>query len=584
MEEAATAPTPPHTDSSSSSSSDSDDDGDNGDEDGNQATPEPPPLRRSTRERRPNPRYTAATAVSQGRKAASIKVPTTIEEALNSPERAEWLAAVQEELAALHANGTWELVTRPDNRSVIPCKWVFKVKCDAYGNVERFKARLVAKGFAQREGIDYNEVFAPVSKYTTLRTLLAKIAAEDMEIKQADVKTAFLYGKLDEEIYMEQPPGFTDGNKVCKLQRSLYGLKQAPRVWYERLSEELGKLGFTPCASDPALFQRMDSTGPVFILAYVDDCLMAAPKGNTAVLDDIIARLQAAFDIRDLGEATVFLGMEITRERSDRHLHVTQTRYITELVGKYNLLEGRTRNIPFSPSTPLESEGTLLDREHCSYSELIGSLLYLTICTRPDIAWSVGALARFMSAPTKEHWTAALGILRYLSGTRDFGLVYTGASRDNLLEGYCDADWAGDLDTRRSTTGFVFTVHGTAVSWASKLQRTVALSSCEAEYVAAAAAAKEALWLRTLLSDLCMEHNTPIIHIDNQAALSLIKNPLTHGRSKHIDVQHHFVRECMADGKAHFQYVSTEWQVADIFTKALPFSKFELCRNLLGML
>lgn len=543
-----------------------------------------PQPRRSQREHRPPQPFWVVNpgSASANSAAVSIVTPVTLEDALSSPQSEEWKLAVLEELAALTANNTWELVELPRDRKAIGCKWVFKAKLDSQGNVERFKARLVAKGFAQKEGIDYNEVFAPVSKYSTLRVLLSLIAAQNCEVIQADVKTAFLYGMLDEEIYMQQPPGFHEGsaNTVCQLHRSLYGLKQAPRAWYTRLSEELSKLEFTPSLADPALFIRDAKGVRVYMLVYVDDCLLVAPEGNTAVLEDIISSLRSAFDIKNMGEPQLFLGMEISRKREERKLMLSQHRYITELVTKYNLLEGRNRNVPLSNSITLQRDGRPLDREKFNYSEMIGSLLYLSICTRPDIAYAVGALARYMSAPTVEHWSSGLGILRYLSGTRNTGLMFDSPAR---LIGYCDADFAGDIDTRRSTTGYTFIFGGAAVSWSSKLQPTVAASTCEAEYMAASAATKEALWLNKLLTDFRIDSAPVLIFGDNQGALSLIRNPVTSTRSKHIDVQHHFVRERVARGEIDFQYCATDRQVADVFTKALPFTKFEVCRQSLGL-
>jgi hypothetical protein len=524
-----------------------------------------------------------ANAASSGSAAPAslIVVPQTVQQALASPQAEQWKQAMDEEMQSLLGNNTYELTPLPYGRKAIPCKWVFALKTDASGNVVRFKARLVAKGFAQREGIDYTEVFAPVSKHTSLRTLLALSAAHDLEMRQIDVKTAYLNGILEEDIYMMQPPGYEDGGPgiVCKLSRSLYGLKQAGRVWYERLCAELIKLGFKPSTADPALFTLDDGGVKVFLLVYVDDCLIVAPQGNTAVLDRIISDLQSAFDLKDMGEVSTFLGIGISRDRPNRSLSMSQSRYITDVLGKYNMLDARPRSVPLCVSTPLQRDGRPLEPGY-SFSELIGSLLYLSICTRPDIAQAVGALARYMSAPTQEHWTAALGILRYLNGTRDYRLTFSGCSD---LVGYCDSDYAGNVDTRKSTTGFTFLLGGGVISWCSKLQPTVATSTCEAEYIAAAAATKEALWLRKLMSDFGVSVSPVLIYSDNQGALSVIKNPVTSARSKHIDVAHHFVRERAARREVDFKYCATDLQVADIFTKALPSSKFHTCRRSLGL-
>jgi hypothetical protein len=387
-------------DTSDNSSSESDSDG----SDDLPPSPAPVPtpttaLRRSTRVCKPvgewwrtggaSANTALANAASSGSAAPAslIVVPQTVQQALASPQAEQWKQAMDEEMQSLLGNNTYELTPLPYGRKAIPCKWVFALKTDASGNVVRFKARLVAKGFAQREGIDYTEVFAPVSKHTSLRTLLALSAAHDLEMRQIDVKTAYLNGILEEDIYMMQPPGYEDGGPgiVCKLSRSLYGLKQAGRVWYERLCAELIKLGFKPSTADPALFTLDDGGVKVFLLVYVDDCLIVAPQGNTAVLDRIISDLQSAFDLKDMGEVSTFLGIGISRDRPNRSLSMSQSRYITDVLGKYNMLDARPRSVPLCVSTPLQRDGRPLEPGY-SFSELIGSLLYLSICTRPDIA------------------------------------------------------------------------------------------------------------------------------------------------------------------------------------------------------
>ena len=471
---------------------------------------------------------------------AIISEPASLEEALASEQAELWQQAADEEMASLLANNTWELEPVPPGVKPIPVKWVFKVKRDATGNVERYKARLVAKGFRQREGIDYEEVFAPVSKYTTVRTLLALAAAEDLEIHQLDIKTAFLYGELEEDVWIQQPPGYESGGSglACHLRKSLYGLKQAPRVWHAKLSAELQALGFKPSAADPALFTKSGSQ-PTYLLTYVDDILVIT--ANTAELADTKTKLLHTFEGRDLGPATFYLGMDIHRDRSTRKISLTQSRLITDLLEKYGMAECKPVSTPLSAATKLTKDGEPLDTTIHGYSQLIGSLMYLSVCTRPDISQAVGALARYMAAPTTIHWQAAKGVLRYVAGTRKFGINYCGLD----LEAYCDADYAGDLDSRRSTTGYLFTMGGGAISWSSRLQPTVAASTTEVEYMAAAYAIKEALWLKTLLSEFGLDtRSNPItIYADNQSAIKLLKNPIFSMRSKHIDVIYHFARE-----------------------------------------
>jgi hypothetical protein len=487
------------------------------------------------------------------------------------------------EYASLIANGTWTLVECPPKARPLPVRWVFKIKTRADGSIERYKARLVAKGFKQREGIDYNEVYAPVSKYTTLRTLLSLVASMDLEMIQLDVKTAFLYGELEEEIYSAQPPGYESGANgstlVCKLHKSLYGLKQAPRQWHANLAETLREHGFFPSTADSALFISAEHPY-LWILTYVDDLLVIG--NDLARLETIAAALRAAYDINE-SDTGLFLGMEIKRDRQARTLALTQYKMTSELVAKHNLLEGKPRATPLSASTRLAKDPEHpLDRTKFGYSELVGSLLYISVCTRPDIAQAVGALARYTSCPASSHWTALLGIVRYLSGTLDYGIVF--ASDGNTLIGFCDSDFAGDIDSRRSTTGYVFLLNGGVICWSSRLQVTVAASTTEAEYMAAAAAIKEALWLRKLMTDLALSTGGPIqLYCDNQAALALLKNPILSQRSKHIDVIYHFARERVASREVTFAYCSTNANVADCMTKALPDNKFAFCRSGMGI-
>lgn len=509
---------------------------------------------------------------------AVINEPATLDEALKGDEAELWRQAMDEEMTSLLKNNTWTLEHPPLGVTPIPVKWVFKIKRDSKGNVERFKARLVAKGFRQREGIDYEEVFAPVSKYTTLRALLALAACENLEIHQLDIKTAFLNGELEEDVWIQQPPLYETGDgTACHLHKSLYGLKQAPRAWHTKLKEELEAIGFRPSAADPALFIK-DSGNPVYLLTYVDDILVVT--SDTTALADTKNKILAAFDARDMGEAGCFLGMDIHRDRTAHTITLRQHRLIEDVLSKYGLKESKPLLTPLSTATKLTKDGKPLDTSIYGYAQLVGSLMYISVCTRPDIAQAVGALARYMAAPTVIHWQAAKGILRYIAGTRDYGITYGG---NLILEGYCDADYAGDIDTRRSTTGYVYTLGGGAISWSSRLQPTVAASTTEAEFMAAAYAIKEALWLRTLLTDLGMETGIINIYADNQSAIKLLKNPVFSMRSKHIDITYHFARERVARKDITFTFVPTDRMAADVLTKSLPSAKFNFCRSAMGI-
>lgn len=460
---------------------------------------------------------------------------------------------------------------------------MFTIKRDANGNVERYKARLVAKGFMQREGIDFNEVFAPVSKHSTLRVLLSVVAAQDLELHQLDVKTAFLNGDLEEVIYMKQPPGYAEGGPrtVCRLHKSLYGLRQAPRAWHAKLKSHLEVMGFTASQADAGLFVRRHDGNVEYLLVYVDDILIASKE--LAAVQAVKTELGATFDVRDLGEAKFFLGMEITRNREERTIKLSQVRAINDLMSKFNMSDAKTKTTPISVTTRLSKGGSKeVDKERVPYMELVGSLLYLASCTRPDIAQAVGALSRYMAHPTEHHWSTAKGVLRYLAGTPQLGIVFKPG--DGELEGYCDASYADDVDSRRSTTGYTFLLGGGAVSWSSRLQPTVALSTAEAEYMAASSAVKEALWLRKLMGDLGLGSTEPVlIQSDSQAAIKLLTNPIVSARSKHIDVQHHFTRERVVRREVRFEYCPTDRMIADCLTKAVSEHKFLSCIAGMGL-
>jgi hypothetical protein len=484
----------------------------------------------------------------------------------------------EEEVAAIKRLGVCELVPRPKDRKVLPCLWVLKVKEDG-----RLSARLVAKGCAQRPGIDVGDVYASAVRPETIRALLAVAAEKDFELKQLDVTKAFLYGDLKEEVYMEQPPGFCEGGSdfVWRLKKSLYGLRQAPRAWQARLTEELEGIGFAAADSDPSLFiKRREVGGPIYLLAYVDDCLLVAPCGETAALDSVKQQLSLAFDLRDLGEPKFFLGMEIERDRPRRTIKLSQQRYIGDLLEKFNLSEARPKAVPADLQRLLPGDDNTCEEEgKYPYCELVGALLWVSTRTRPDISYAVGELTRFMGGYTQQHWEAAKTVLRYLKGTRSLGLVYGGKAVP--FSGHCDSDYAGCPVTRRSIGGYVFTLNGAAVCWSARRQKSVARSTMEAEYYAAAEAVLEALWLRKLRVDLGMDDSVIQIFTDNQASLHLLQNSSTSQRSKHIDVCYHFARERVQMGQVSFQHVSTDHMIADIFTKPLAKDKVERFR--LGM-
>jgi hypothetical protein len=509
--------------------------------------------------------------------------PESYIEAMESGEQDQWRAAMDQEIASLKENQVYTVEPIPSNARVLPTKWVYRRKPAGDGVVH--KARFVAKGFAQQEGIDYSEVFAPVSAHPTLRMLLAHVAKEDLELHQLDIATAFLHGELEERVYVRPPEGYECGEGKCwQLHKALYGLKQAPRAWYGKLRRALEEFGFVAATADPALFVRSHDKETEFLLVYVDDLLIAARE--LIVVEHTKKEVLSRFKGRDLGEAGVYLGLHITRDRAAGTLKVSQQAYSSQLLKKHGLEEAKSRSTPMDQGTKLSKEGDSVqdEGERKRYASTVGALLYLANCTRPDIAYATSSLARFMSAPTQQHLQAAKAVLRYLAGTLDQGVVYSKHHGDGLV-GYGDADYAGCVDTRRSTSGYVFLCAGGAVSWQSKRQTVVALSTAEAEYIAAAALVREALWLQRLERDMCMnETDVPVpLRTDNQAALHIINGSMGSRRVKHVEVPFHFARDMTEKGKVQFAYCSTNEMAADALTKPLGPSALGKCKKLMGL-
>ncbi|GJZ19365.1 retrovirus-related pol polyprotein from transposon TNT 1-94 [Tanacetum coccineum] len=429
--------------------------------------------------------------------------PSTLQEALNNPDALFWKEAMLEEIEALHKNKTWELVPLPGGRKPIGNKWVYKIKRNGDDKVERYRARLVVKGYAQKEGIDFNEIFSPVVRMTTIRVVLAMCATYDLHLEQLDVKTAFLHGNLEEEIYMLQPEGFKQKGKenlVCRLNKSLYGLKQAPRCWYKRFDSFIRSLEYNRLHADPcAYFKRFGNNDFIILLLYVDDMLVAGP--NKDRINKLKAQLAREFEMKDLGPANKILGMQIHRDRVSRKIWLSQKSYVKKILQRFNMQDCKPISTPFPTDVKLSSkmspssEKERMEMSRVPYASAVGSLMFAMICTRPDIAHAVGVVSRYMAEPGREHWEAVKRILRYIKGTSDVALCF--GDSDLIVKGYVDSDYAGDLDGSKSTTGYVFTLSGGTVSWVSKLQSVVAMSTTEAEYVLCSNR-KEALWIEAV--------------------------------------------------------------------------------------
>ncbi len=447
---------------------------------------------------------------------------------------------------------------------VLPCKYVFKVKDGAP------KVRLFAMGCRQIHGVDYNETFAPVVSLTTIRTIFALASYHDLELEQMDVVTAFLNGDLDEDIYMAIPDGFKNkynSSKVCKLQKSLYGLKQSPRQWYAKMHSYLvNELGFISSKNDPCLYVNHQSTSLLLIGLYVDDLLIAG--SNKAKISLIKKELTSRFEMKDLGQAKVMLGIEICRDRMNRQLFISQSEYTFSILARFGMENSRSVATPMD--RPSNASGESVPAIDVPYRQAIGSLMYLLIGSRPDLAFAVGKLSRYSEKPSQENWIVVKRIFRYISGTKNYGILYDG-NRTLITEGFSNADWAGCRVTRKSTSGIVFLVAGGAVCWKSKKQTCVATSTCEAEYIACCLAAKEAVWLSRLLSDL---NNSPsqdpvTINVGNDGTIDTAYNASINQKNKHIDIAYHYTRDCILSGKIKVLPIDSSEQAADLLTKPL---------------
>ncbi|KAL0414349.1 UNVERIFIED_CONTAM: Retrovirus-related Pol polyprotein from transposon RE1 [Sesamum radiatum] len=492
-----------------------------------------------------------------------------------------WVQAMKEEIKDDRKNDTWELAERPKDKEVIGVKWIYKTKLNADGSIQKHKARLVAKGYSQLPGIDYTETFAPVARLDTIRALVAIAANKKWKIYQMDVKSAFLNGYIDEEIYVEQPQGFVAKGceeKVLRLKKALYGLKQAPRAWYSRIDNYFMNQGFRRSLSEPTLYVKRQGNDTLIVSLYVDDLIYTG--NNEKMIHDFKEDMMKTFEMSDLGLMHFFLGIEINQEKEG--IFICQKKYTETLLKKFKMESCKTVTTPLVTGEKYKKEDGSEKVDGSIYRSLIGSLLYLT-ATRPDIMFATSLLSRFMQSPSQVHYGAAKRILRYLQGTKDFGIWYK-STNDAKLVGYTDSDWAGSADDMKSTSGYTFSLGSGIFSWASKKQATVAQSSAEAEYIAAAAASNQATWLRRILEDMGEKQEEPTtIYCDNKSAIAITKNPVQHNRTKHIDIKYHALREATTRGEIELKYCSTEEQLADMFTKALPRDKFEELRMKIGV-
>lgn len=524
---------------------------------------------------------------AEERALATIAGPKTFKGAISSPNAPDWQGAMEREVTELENQNTWTLVKLPPGRQSIPGRWVFTIKDTDNGPL--YKGRWVAKGFWQQPGIDYNETYANTVNPIVYRYLLALAGLYNWEVRQWDVKNAFANASITEEIYVDQPTGLErEKGLVCRLNKALYGLKQSPREWEQHLRGLLENIGIKPLEIDQSAYKSVQGV-PIILLCHVDDILALSPSNDR--IQEVYQALSQTIGLKDLGEAKTFLGLEIERNRPSKVISLHQKAYTRRILASF-YKEGKRYKTSKYGAIPLpigvKYEPNIekaTESEVKQYQKEVGSLLYLTTKTRPDLAYSIGLLSRYMSNPSQIHFQALGKVWNYLYTYPDLGLTYQSGPQ---IQAYCDADWGGDIGTRRSTTGLISLYRGAPLIWASKLQKTVALSSCEAEYMALKEAIKEQEYLKGLTNSIKEFFKAPeglkTLYTDSLSALELAKNPGHHYRTKHIDIQYHFVREKVQTGACDLRYKPTEDQLADFLTKTISALKWTQILGAIGLI
>ncbi|GJT32230.1 putative ribonuclease H-like domain-containing protein [Tanacetum coccineum] len=504
--------------------------------------------------------------------------PKKISEAL---EDESWVDAMQEELLQFKIQKVWILVDLPHGKKAIGTKWVYRNKKDERGVVVRNKARLVAQGHRQEEGIDYDEVFAPVARIEAIRIFLAFASYMGFIVYQMDVKSAFLYGTIDEEVYVSQPPGFVDPKcpkKVYKVVKALYGLHQAPRAWYATLSTFLLKSGYKRGTIDKTLFIKKDKNDIMLVQVYVDDIIFGSTKKSWC--DEFEALMKSRFQMSSMGELTFFLGLQVKQKEDG--IFISQDKYVAEILKKFDFASVKTASTPIETQKPLVKDEEANDVDVHLYRSMIGSLMYLT-SSRPDIMFAVCACSRFQVTPKTSHLNAVKRIFRYLKGKPKLGLWYPRVSSFDL-EAYSDSDYAGANLDRKSTTGGCQFLGRRLISWQCKKQTIVATSTTEAEYVAAANYCGQVLWIQNQMLDYGFNFMNIKIYIDNESTICIVKNLVFHSKTKHIEIRHHFIRDAYEKKLIQVLKIHTDDNVADLLTKAFDVSRFNFLIVNIGMI
>ena len=516
--------------------------------------------------------------------------PNTYEKAVAADDATLWLDAMETEIKAMEDLDVWEAVPRPADTNIVSCKWIYKIKHNAHGEISRYRARLVARGFTQIHGTDYLDTYAPVTRLETIRLLFALAVEKDWEIRQIDVKTAYLYGDLDEAIYMEPPKGYDipDGC-VLLLKKALYGLKQAGRQWYKRLREVVSKFDLHPLANDPHTYvahKTIDGIKRTLILpVYVDDLI---PIGDKVLCDDFEQWLPDYFDVTPASDAILILGIRITRNRNadPPFLILDQEKFAKTIASRISGPAKRATTPMSSQEKLTRSDGQAGRKSIATYQSIIGSLMYLMLGTRPDLAYAVGKLSRFSSNPSEEHIHALVRTVNYLSSTADLCLKFVRRDYGNAIDptGFTDSDWAADHSDSRSTAGYIFLLGTAAFSWYSKKQGHVSTSTADAEYTALFRGGEQAFWLRQLYHQIGLPLQAPLkLYCDSESAIAIAKNEGAHSKSKAIRIETHAVRERINRREIEVEYVNTKGNIADIFTKSLPHESFTTHRDGLGL-
>lgn len=508
-------------------------------------------------------------------------IPVSYPDIAQHPNAKEWYGAVSREIESIEENETWDVVDKPSNVRVLDSKWVFALKEHETQDNDKFKARLVVRGFNQdSNSFNYDEIYSPVARLSTIRTVLAIGNENKFRFDQLDVKTAFLNGELKDDVFMYPPEGVSViQGKVLKLRKSLYGLKQAAKCWNDTFSNFLIELGFQRSLNDSCLYTLNKSGKFLYLCLYVDDILLASK--DDCLINSTKEQLMKKFKIKDKGPVSHFLGLEIQYDRENGIMKIGQTKFAEKLLSKFNMSDCKSNSIPINPQLTL-----LQETSSCSnkpYRELIGSIMYLMLGTRPDLSFCIHYFSRYQNKYSDELWIYLKDVLKYIKGTVNLGLVYKCCNQEPILTCYCDSDWASDKTDRKSVTGYLFNLYGNLLVWSTKKQKCISLSTTESELVALCSALTEGLWLQKLLQDLGIDTSKMLVYEDNQGCINIVKNPGNNRRVKHIDIKYHFICEQIQLKNIEIKYIESKQQIADILTKALNKYQFDKLRQYLGL-